>query len=114
METKDDLYYINKIINDLQFIVDHTKGLTIEDMMNNELLVDSIMFRIIQISENNNHLSNAFRTNNSKIPWASIRGMRNKIVHDYGIINYEMVYDTVNNQIPEMLKILLDNINKTA
>lgn len=114
METKDDLYYINKIINDLQFIIDHTKGLTIEDMMNNELLVDSIMFRIIQIYENNNHLSNVFRTNNSKIPWASIRGMRNKIVHDYGIINYEMVYDTVNNQIPEMLKILLDNINKTA
>ena len=112
MESKDDLYYLNKIIDDLQFIIKHTKGLTIEDMMDNELLVDSIMFRIIQISENNNHLSNAFRANNSNIPWASIKGMRNKIVHDYGIINYEMVYDTVNNQIPEMLKILSDSINK--
>lgn len=114
MDNKDDLYYLNKIIDDLKFIINHTKGLTIEDMMGNELLVDSIMFRIIQISENNNHLSNNFKANNTKIPWASVKGMRNKIVHDYGIINYEMVYDTVCNQIPEMLKILLDDINKTA
>ncbi len=69
------------------------------------------MFRIIQIAENNSRLSEGFKKKNDEIPWVAIKGMRNKIVHDYGILNMEIVYDTVTRWIPEMLdklkKILL-------
>ncbi|HPV55342.1 MAG TPA: DUF86 domain-containing protein, partial [Bacilli bacterium] len=41
-----------------------------------------------------------------EVPWTAIRGMRNKIVHDYSIINMAIVYDTVKNGIPEMYAIL--------
>ncbi len=54
---KDDKYYLEKIINDLNFIVEQTKGKSKSDIEKNPLLIDSIMFRIIQIAENNNHLS---------------------------------------------------------
>ena len=47
MANKDDMYYVEKIIDDLKFVIDHTKGLTMEEIKQNELLVDSIMFRII-------------------------------------------------------------------
>ncbi len=69
------------------------------------------MFRIIQIAENNSRLSEGFKKKNDEIPWIAIKGMRNKIVHDYGILNMEIVYDTVTRWIPAMLdklkKILL-------
>ena len=106
MANKDDMYYVEKIIDDLKFVIDHTKGLTTEEIKQNELLVDSIMFRIIQISENDNKLSSMFKIENKDIPWASIKGMRNKIVHDYGIINFEIVYDTVFVGIPKMYEAL--------
>ena len=54
---KDDNYYINKILDDLQFVITHTEGKTEKGIICNELLVDSIMFRIIQIAENNSKLS---------------------------------------------------------
>ncbi len=61
------------------------------------------MFRIIQIAENNSRLSEGFKNKNDEIPWVAIKGMRNKIVHDYGILNMEIVYDTVTRWIPAML-----------
>lgn len=41
-----------KMANDLAFIIDHTRSLSKEDLVANEVLLDSIMFRLIQISEN--------------------------------------------------------------
>ena len=73
-------------------------------MIDNPFLVDSIMFRIIQISESISKLSNGFISRTNSIPWASIRGMRNKIVHDYGMINTHVVYKTVKESMPDMYK----------
>ncbi len=104
---KNDKYYLEKIIFDLGFIVEHTKGKTKEEVENNELLVDSIMFRIIQIAENNSRLSEGFKNEHSEIPWIAIKGMRNKIVHDYGVVNMVIVYDTVTRWIPQMYEALI-------
>ena len=108
---KNDDYYVQKIIDDLSFVVENTKNVSIDEMIENQFMLDSIMFRIIQISENNNKLSSEFKAKHNDIPWAAIKGMRNVIVHDYGIINYEMVYDTISNKMPIMLKELLDAKN---
>ena len=99
---KNDKYYLEKIISDLMFIIKHTKGKTKEEIENDDLLVDSIMFRIIQIAENNSRLSDEFKKEYSEIPWVAIKGMRNKIVHNYGVVNMVIVYDTVMRWIPEM------------
>lgn len=104
---KNDTYYVNRIINDLKFVIEHTKNKTKEEIENNELLVDSIMFRIIQISENNAYLSNDFKLKHPNVPWAAIKGMRNRIVHAYGNINLTIVYDTVINGIPQMYEELI-------
>ena len=45
---KDNKYYINKIVADLTFIMEHTRGLTKPEIEKDEILIDSIMFRLIQ------------------------------------------------------------------
>lgn len=103
---KDDRYYLGKIISDLKFVIDHTKEKTMEEIQADELLIDSIMFRIIQISENNSKLSEQFKAAHNDVPWLAIKGMRNRIVHDYGYMDLTIVYDTVKNGIPEMYELL--------
>lgn len=65
-EQKNNKYYLIKIISDLKFIIKHTNGKSKDEIENNDLLIDSIMFRIIQISENNNHLSDDFKKSITK------------------------------------------------
>ena len=103
---KDDWYYLEKIKADLRFVISHTAGKTKAEIESDELLVDSIMFRIIQIAENNNKLSELFKSAHPQVPWIAIKGMRNKIVHDYGYVDLSIVYDTVAHGIPELLEML--------
>ena len=60
------------------------------------------MFRLIQIAENNAKLSDDFKARHSEVSWTAIKGMRNKIVHDYGAADMDIVLDTVRNYIPRL------------
>ena len=101
---KDNKYYADKIVADLEFIIKHTKDINIKDFETNEILVDSVMFRLIQVSENSDRLSEAFKAYHKTIPWRALKGMRNKIVNEYGNVDMSVIYDTVKNDIPELLK----------
>lgn len=38
------------------------------------------------------------------IPWMKISGLRNRIVHDYGSIQLDIIYNTVKNDLPILVK----------
>lgn len=101
---KDNGYYLAKITTDLAFIVSHTGQCLPEELERNEILVDSVMFRLIQISENADKLTDAFKEQHPAIPWRAMKGMRNRIVHDYGRVDMTVIYDTVTKDIPRLLE----------
>jgi len=103
---KDNRYYLEKIITDLTFICKHTAGLSREALEENEILVDSCLFRLIQVAENSDKLTSDFKVNFRTVPWRAMKGMRNRIVHEYGSVNLSVVYDTVMHDIPELLALL--------
>ncbi|MCD8371942.1 MAG: DUF86 domain-containing protein [Clostridia bacterium] len=106
---KTDIYYANKIVADIHFILSHTEGLSQTDLENDEVLLDSVMFRLIQISENSDKLSVNFKSAYGEIPWRAIKGMRNRLVHEYGNVDISIVYDAVVKDLPVLIK-LLENI----
>lgn len=100
---KTNQYYIQKIITDLTFILEHTSGLSQSELEDNEILIDSVMFRLIQISENSDKLTDTFKRYHASIPWRAMKGLRNRIVHEYGNVDLAVVYNTVRNDIPVLL-----------
>jgi len=99
---KNDTYYVRKMLKDIRFIIDKTEGITKTELSENEVLCDSVLFRLIQISESSVKLSDGFKNTYSDIPWQAIKGMRNKIVHEYGDMDLGIVYQTVTEDIPEI------------
>ena len=99
---KDDKYHLKKSVTDLALIIKHTNGLTLEELEANEILLDSVMFRLIQISENSVKLTDDFKASYNNIPWRAIKGLRNRIVHEYGNVNLTVVYNTVKNDITQL------------
>lgn len=67
---------------------------------------DSMLFRMIQISECAKKLSDEYKSEYTNIPWYALYGLRNRIVHDYGNVVLDVVYDTLKHDIPEMLKLM--------
>ena len=92
----------------MEFIVDHMRNVDIEELNANEVLLDSMMFRMIQLSANAKKLTDEYRLTHGDIPWGAMFGLRNRIVHDYGNVDLQVVYETLKNDIPELLEALLE------
>ena len=103
---KNDNYYIQKIRQDLKFIVVHMCNVDEHELNENEILLDSMLFRMIQISENAKKLSEEYKQEKRNIPWNSLYCLRNRIVHDYGNVDLNIVYETLKNDIPELLEMI--------
>lgn len=58
---KNDAYYVKRLKQDLEFVVTHMKNVDIEELNANEVLLDSMLFRMIQISENAKKLSDEYK-----------------------------------------------------
>ena len=105
---KNDAYYIQKIRQDLEFIVIHMQDIGIQELNENEILLDSMLFRMIQLSENAKRLSEEYKQERKRKPMNAIYGLRNRIVHDYGNVDLDVVFETLKNDIPELLKSMSD------
>ena len=105
---KNDTYYAQKVKKDVLFFAMHMRDVDAEELDTNEVLLDSMLFRMIQISENAKKLTDEYRKVHSYIPWSALVGLRNRIVHDYGNVDLNIVYETLKNDMPELLEIMED------
>ena len=104
---KNDNYYIEKALNDIDIIIKYTSGKTYEEFMSDETIIDATMFRLIQMTESIKNISLEYKEANSQIPWGEMVGFRNGIVHEYGETDYTVVYDIITKDIYD-LKTLFD------
>ncbi|MBE5743291.1 MAG: DUF86 domain-containing protein [Clostridiales bacterium] len=106
---KNDRYYVDKILVDVRYLMGLSKKYTKEQILSDETVLDSIFFRFIQIAENSNKLTESFKNKNTEIAWSSISGLRNRIVHDYGHTDLNVILDTLQNDIPKLC-VYLENV----
>ena len=105
-------YYVKSIIDDIEFIVKNTKDISCEDFEEDILLNNAVCFRFIQISENAKKIPITISAQYTNIPWNKISGLRNRIVHDYGSIQFDIIYQTIKEDLPKLLKDLRDIVKK--
>ena len=103
---KDDAYYLERIKYHFDRIAKVMNDVTYEMYIENKDLQDISMFNIIQISENVKLLTEKKKKENSNIPWKDVYGLRNRIVHDYGNVVLDIIYETLTTDIPKLRKSL--------
>lgn len=104
---KNDSYYIEKTIENIDAIIKYTNSTTYDEFVDNEIMIDAVMFRLVQMVENIKNISNEYKHIHSNILWGQIIGFRNGIVHDYGKTDYKIVYEIINSDIYELRDVLI-------
>ena len=108
---KDDLAFIEHILLCIDKIQEYTKNLTAPDFNNSELIQDAVIRNIEIIGEATKKISKDLKSQYREIPWKEMSGMRDKLIHDYFGVDVDVVWKTVNEDIP-FLKSLIENIEK--
>jgi uncharacterized protein with HEPN domain len=65
--------------------------------------VDAVMMQITQVAEDARRVSDGTLGTIPGVPWRQVKGIRDKIVHDYGFVDAEIVRDVVDHSLPELI-----------
>ncbi len=72
----------------------------------NDEKVSAILYQITIIGEATKRLSPEIRQQHPEVPWRAIAGMRDVMVHEYDQVDLDVVWDVIQNKLPELLVLL--------
>ena len=98
-----------KMIEYIDKSIKYSQNYTFDEFCNDEKTVDATVFSISQIGELVKNITNETMKKYNFIEWNMIKGLRNRIVHDYEGINLKTIWYIVNNDIYQ-LKVDIQNI----
>ena len=97
---------VEKMIRLIEKLEKYCENITYEEFEKNEMLTEACIFNISQLGELTRKIDEKFEEEHPQIPWRQLYGLRNRIVHDYGNVDLTIVFETLKNDIPEVLKLI--------
>jgi uncharacterized protein with HEPN domain len=93
-------------------ILKYTSNITYNEFKNNSMMVEACIFNLSQIGELANKLDKVYINEHSDIPWFKIKGLRNRIVHDYEGVNLNLIWEIIDVDIKILRKQLMKLIEQ--
>ena len=94
---------LSKMIMYAETIQSYCAGLDHDGFLASPVIVDACVFNLSQVGELAGKVDDAFRVAHSEIKWSQIKGLRNKIVHDYEGVNKELIWEIIGEDIPKLI-----------
>lgn len=98
MKNKEYISF-TKMIEYVDKAIEYTKGYNFEKFSEDNKTIDATVFSISQIGELVKNISKETMEKYSHIEWNMIKGLRNRIVHDYEGINLKSIWYILENDI---------------
>jgi len=106
---KHDQVFLKHILDEIDFLISETEGKKFEEFIKNEVLKRACSRSLEIIGQAVKNLSPGFKKQHNEIEWKKISGLRDKMIHGYFGVNWDIVWDVIRNQIPK-LKVQVEKI----
>jgi len=94
--------YLRHILVEADYLLKSSEHLTFDAFQADETLRRAFVRSVEVIGEAAKKVPESFRAEHPGIKWRAITGMRDRLIHDYFGIDYEIVWDVVRHRIPEL------------
>jgi uncharacterized protein with HEPN domain len=113
--SRDETMYLQDILESCCKIKSFTAGLTKTKLLRDDKTYDAVVRNLEIIGEAAKHITTPTKTAIPEVNWRKIAGLRDIIAHEYFGIDNNILWDIIQNRIPELsdaLKNFFENADK--
>ena len=99
------------ILQNIEKINKYIAYLNFEDLQKDDKTKDAVIKNLMEIGEAANHIPDEICNNFSDIPWTQMISLRNRLIHGYFVIDYDIVWTIIKDELPLLygkLKAIID------
>ena len=104
-----NLELLRHIQDEVNFILQNTHGKAKETVINDGVLCRAIVRSLEIIGEASKRLDEEFKAEHTHIEWKKMAGTRDRLIHDYFGVDYDIIWDIIQNKLPD-LQFYIDEI----
>ena len=94
--------YLRHILEETEYLISTSRSLDKSYFLEDETLKRAFVRSLEIMGEAVKQLPTSFRDNYPEIEWRKIAGMRDRLIHNYFGVDYEIVWDAVITEVPRL------------
>jgi len=100
---RDWRFRVRDIIAGVSAAIQYTDGMTYEEFADDRRTRDAVVRNLMTMGESVRWIPGPIREANPDVPWATMRGVRNVVVHEYFGVDDRILWDTLVHDLPPLL-----------
>lgn len=102
MKKREYADYIQDILDAIDSIENFVKGISLDDFKNDKKTYFAVIRAFEIIGEAANNAYDGLKDKYPQLPWRQMITMRNKVIHEYFGVDLESVWNTIEQDLPEL------------
>lgn len=112
MSKRDWKILFEDIIGSIKKIEEYIKDISFEDFSVSTIIIDAVVRNIEIIGEASKNIPQEIQNKFTDIPWKKIKGIRNRIVHEYFAVDISIIWFIIQNELQPLKKALIRHLNE--
>lgn len=104
MSSRGDKELVDDMKAAIASIFEYTDGLNYEAFLADNRTKDAVVRNLEVLGESSKNVSKPFKQRHSQIPWKNLAMVRDRLIHHYFGVNYEIVWTIISDRLPEVLE----------
>lgn len=102
MSDRTDKDFLSDIQEAIRRIAEYTAGMAYQAFLEDTKTQDAVVRNLEIIGEAAKNLSQDLRQRHSDVPWKSMAGVRDRLIHHYFGVNFDVVWSVASEELPKV------------